>query len=338
MKAIEAHNSARCNEDSFRQSSHRLPETDDVLYLSTCLQVFSKGAKINVSKLRSLINKFPEPLIKNYCLGILHSIQGQWPEAFIKFTQVDSSYHGESGTNLLTDKLPLCIIYEDTHQKPSFEIVEANIYCAAQYNASLIPEGDLEGKVDNVILAAYRFYLFECTHGYLLRNTDTTRKQFLSKIYEIIMEYSPNGRRLPLFKYYAEGCDEPHILEYGQDLSLATLFGFIIYERSNRDDNGQPIIPAFGLHWLANLMTDDTDFAPFGEICQWFGYNADDSDVELPGWRNSPTNLGSTVSRLKHLLEENHIDPEIIPIPRRGGRLGKYHLRDDIKAKVVRVL
>ena len=215
---------------------------------------------------------------------------------------------------------------------------EDDIERRLESNLDIVPFGDL-AETYNVsldklfkIVPEGKLYLKSDFNYDELDNIDTMPGFSLSKYDMIVAEVSESGEEYPRITLQSSDGSEVKELHYNQQRKAwSSLLVFLIYERSNRGENGEAVIRHHGLRWLARL---GTDFEPYNDVCRWFGYDLEAD--KLPGWWSDRFNLDPTISNVKKIFTENGIYDEMILRDEKIIKGSLFHLQDRLNANIVK--
>ncbi len=153
-------------------------------------------------------------------------------------------------------------------------------------------------------------------------------------IEEIIVEVFKQKRDFPRIKFALKGGSDLKEIKYNpkNQIPQVSFLIFLIYERNNIDDNGNPRNPNWGVNWLVKRC--DLNFEPIIDVCRWLRLVDKEDRIIPPSWWMEPENTYPIYSRIGDILEENDVDRKIIRPFRNPGYSAIYHIIDGIKAKI----
>jgi hypothetical protein len=154
----------------------------------------------------------------------------------------------------------------------------------------------------------------------------------------IVAEVADDGSEFPKIKLVSKDEKKEYELKMASERKAwFSVLVYLIYERTNRDENKNPKNVKWGLRWHKLIGSDQfgpDKFKPIDDICRWFGYLDTEDNIKLPSWWEEDYNLGPTISNLRKTFIKNHIFQEIIISEKRPSGPPIFHLHEDLKARI----
>jgi hypothetical protein len=165
--------------------------------------------------------------------------------------------------------------------------------------------------------------------------SSTIARYHKSDINKIVVEVFEGRQDLPRIKFFPKGESDYKEIKYNpkNQLPQISFLLFLIYERSNINEDGHAKNVEWGLNWLEK--PNDSNFKPLINICRWMKFVDERGNIKPPSWWQSPSNTYPMITKIRNILMANDIGKNFIKPDSFSGKKAVYHIDEGIRAEII---